>query len=230
MATTLNQITADIRNIATSGDLTYSFRIEDEQIYFWINETRAMLISQALSKRQNISDVWVQAIKCLELIQVNASECCLVESDCYVLRSISQLPITIETHLDNSIIRVTTIDGEIISKSNPFEVKYNKYNKYTANKPQWFIQNGYLYVTNTDLLKYVSVYGLFEDPAVLAEYVDCNGQSCFDIDDPYPVSAKMANEITNYVIKAKVLPFMKFRQDDTNDGNNDNAQLPGNPA
>lgn len=230
MAITLNQMASDTRNMASSGDLTYSFRIEDEQIYFWIHEARAMLISQALSKRQNITDVWVQAIKCLKLIQVDASECCLTPSNCYVLRSEQQLPITIETHLDNSIVRVTNTDGDIITRSNPFEAKYNKYNKYTADKPQWFIQNGYLYITNVDIIEYVTVYGLFEDPTVLASFIDCNGQSCFDIDGPYPVSAKMANDITNYIIKAKVVPFLKFKQDDTNDGNNDNAQLQGNPA
>ena len=229
MQATINEIASDIRNMATSGDLSYAFRIEDEQIYFWIHEARAMLISQALSKRQNITDVWLQAIKCLKLIQVDASECCLTPSSCYVLRSEEQLPITIETHLDNSIVRVTTTDGDIISKSNPFEAKYNKYNKYTAEKPQWFIQNGYLYITNTDILEYVTVYGLFEDPTSLAGFIDCNGQSCFDIDSPYPVSLKMANEITNYIIKAKVIPFMKFKQDDTNDGSNESAQLQGNP-
>lgn len=230
MAITLNQIAADIENLATSGDLSYSFRIEREQVYFWIHETRSMLISQALSKRQNISDVWVQAIKCLKLIQVDASECCLVPSKCVVLRSEQQLPITIETHLDNSIIRVTTVSGEIITKSNPFEAKYNKYNKYTAEKPQWFIQNGYLYITNTDLLEYVTLYGLFEDPSELADWYDCEGNGCFDIDSSYPVSNKMANDITNYIIKAKVVPFLKFKQDDTNDSNNDNSQLQGNPA
>jgi len=229
MQVTINEIASDVRNMATSGDLSYAFRIEDEQIYFWINETRSMLISQALSKRQNISDVWIQAIKCLKMIQVDATECCLDPSTCVVYRSEEQLPITIETHIDNSIIRVVFPSGEVISKSNAFETKYLKYNKYTSNKAQWFIQNGYLYITNVDILEYVTVYGLFEDPSALSEFTDCGGDACFDIDGPYPVSMKMANEITNYIIKTKVVPFMKFKQDDTNDGNNESAQLPGTP-
>ena len=120
MQVTINEIASDVRNMATSGDLSYAFRIEDEQIYFWINETRSMLISQALSKRQNISDVWIQAIKCLKMIQVDATECCLDPSTCVVYRSEEQLPITIETHIDNSIIRVVFPSGEVISKSNAF--------------------------------------------------------------------------------------------------------------
>lgn len=226
---TINEIASDIRNMATSGDLTYSFRIEDEQIYFWIHETRAMLISQAIAKRQDISDIWVQAIKCLKLIQVDASSCCFDTTGCMVLRSELQLPTTIETALDNSILRVTYIDGRIISKSNPYETKYNNWNKWTAKKAQWYIENGYLYIINENLIDYVSVFALFENPADLIEFPDCNGGVCFDIDALYPVSIKMANDIANYVIKAKVLPFLKFKQDDTNDGNNQDAQLNGNP-
>lgn len=226
---TLNEITSDIRNMATSGDLNYSFRIEDEQIYFWIHETRAMLISQAIAKRQDISDIWVQALKCLKLIQVDPAECCFVTTNCRVLRSESQIPTTIETALDNSIIRVVDPSGNIISKSNPFEAKYNNYNKYVSRKAQWYIQNGYLYILNEEFLEYVTVYGLFDDPTSLVHFLDCTGNTCFDIDAPYPVSVKMANEISNYIIKAKVLPFMKFRQDDSNDGSNESAQLNGNP-
>lgn len=230
MSITLNKIASDVENMATSGDLSYSFRIEDEQIYYWIHGARSMFISQAIGKRQDITDAWVQVIQCLEMTQVDSSECCLQNTNCKVLRSVSQLPVTIETANDNSIIKVTCGSGEIITKSNPFESKYNEYNKWTAKKPQWFIQNGYLYVINLDVVQYVNVYGLFEDPTELSAFTACSGNSCFDIDDPYPVTAKMANDITNYIVKTKVIPFMKFKQDDSNDGNNDNAQLPGNPA
>ena len=229
MAVTLNEIASDIRNTATSGDLTYSFRIEDEQIYYWIHQTRAMLISQAIAKRQDITDNWIQIIKCLEMEEVDASECCLDITNCKILRSVQQLPVTIETAADNSIIRVTTSTGDIISKSNPFEAKYVEYNKWTSKKPQWFIQNNYLYITNFSLVKYVNVYGLFEDPSALAAFNSCDGSSCFDIDNPYPVTNKMANEIAAYIMKAKVVPFMSFKQDDTNDGNNESAQLQGKP-
>ncbi len=227
---TLNQITSDIRNMAASGELAYAFRIEDEQIYFWVHEIRAMLISQAIQKRQNITDTWVQSISCLELQQVDESECCLVDTGCMVLRSVLPLPHTIETTADNSIIRVMTSTGQIISKSNPFEAKYNKYNRYTADKTQWFLKNGYLYILNSQLMKYVTVYGLFEDPSELASYTSCTGVPCFSIDDSYPVSNKMANDITNYIIKTKVVPFLKFPQDLSNDGAKNESQLPGNPT
>ena len=61
---TLRHAVADIRNIADSGKNNYSFRISDEQMAFWFHEVRSMLISQAITKRQDISDVWVQDLSC----------------------------------------------------------------------------------------------------------------------------------------------------------------------
>lgn len=108
---TLNQLVSDQRNIADSGENNYSFRIADTQLAYWNHEIRAMLISQDITKRKDISDVWVQVISCVELEQVDKSECCLITTNCYVLRSKIKIPTTIETYGDNLIIRVTTPTG-----------------------------------------------------------------------------------------------------------------------
>jgi hypothetical protein len=215
---TLRKGVADIRNIADSGENNYSFRITDYQIAFWFHEVRAMLISQAVSKRQDISDVWVQSIPCLELELVDSSDCCIVTTKCYILKTKRRIPITVETAADNLILSVTNPMSDIITKSNRFEAKYNKYNKYTAEKPQWFLQDGYLYITNDKLLEYVNVFAIFENPEELSEFTLCNNiSSCFSWDSPYPVSLKMANDITNIVMQTKVMPFLQMPQDTSND-------------
>ena len=93
----LKKIVADIRNIADSGENNYSFRISDEQFAFWVHEIRSMLISQAIGKRQDISDIWVQSIPCLELELVDNYDCCIITTDCYILRTKVRLPYSIET-------------------------------------------------------------------------------------------------------------------------------------
>ena len=65
----LNMLISDQRNIADSGENNYSFRIADSQLAYWNHETRAMLISQDISKRKDISDIWVQALTCVDLQQ-----------------------------------------------------------------------------------------------------------------------------------------------------------------
>jgi len=223
--TSLQHIVSDIENLATSGQLTYSFRIEHEQIAFWVHQIRSMLISQAIQKGQDISDVWVQSIGCVEMEQVSTSECCQDTSDCYILRSVNKLPLTVETHMDNSIIRVVTASGEIISKDNPFSTKFQSYSKYTKNTPRWYIKGGYLYIEGVALLTRVTVYGLFENPEDLADWVNCEDEACFSWDNSYPVSLKMASEITNIVFKTKILPYFSTIPDTDNDSHNESGLL-----
>lgn len=214
---TLRKLVADVRNIADSGENNYSFRISDEQFAFWIHEIRSMLISQAIGKRQDISDIWVQALSCMELELVDSSECCFITTDCYILRTKQKLPSSIETSGDNFIIRVTDPIGNVISKSNSFEVKYNKYNKYTSKKANWYLQNGYLYITNEKLLEYVNIFAIFENPEELSGFTTCGGGSCFNWDSPYPCSLKMGNDITNIIMQTKVMPFLQMPHDTSND-------------
>lgn len=220
MSLTLNHIISDIRNIATSGSNPVEFRIEDTQITYWINECRATLISQAIAKNQDINDSWIQKIGCLLMEKTTDSDCCLVPSDCYIYKSVQQLPDTIDTFSDNFIIRVTMPSGEIISKSNPFNSIYSKYNKYTDSKPEWFIKDNYLYVIHKDILKYVNVYLIAEDPSELANFTDCTDSTCFSVNSTYPCSLKMASMITDIVIRTKVYPYLQLPPDNRNDGAN----------
>lgn len=215
-----NLLISDLRNIATSGSNPIEFKIEDSQLLFWCNEIRAMLISQSISKRQDISDTWVQVISCLELELVDASECCEITTDCYILRTVRQIPDTIETWMDNTILKVTTPTGDIITKSNPYRAKYSSYSKYTSNKPTWFIKDGRIYITSELLLEKINVWGVFENPSELSTFVSCGGDSCFSYDDDYPCSLKMANDITNIVLKTKIYPYLQLPADNTNDSAN----------
>jgi len=224
MAITANHLIADIRGIASSGGNPNEFKITDRQILYWVEQTRSMLISQSLGKKDDINDSWIQYINCVELEQVDASTCCLVDTDCYVLRSKERLPSTIDTWKDNWIVSVSTVDGTMIPKSNPFKSKYQKYNKYTNSDRSWYLKDDYLYVINDQLLTYVSVAGLFEFPSDLANFTSCDGDACWSYDSNYPISMSLATQVTDIVIKTKVNPFMNFPMDNSNNANNATPQ------
>src|ERR1035438_5248081 len=131
---TLRELVSDIENIATSGKENYSFRIDSVQIAYWVHEIRSKLISEAITKRENITDIWVQSLDCLDVYQIDKSDCCQVPTGCYILKTKIKIPNTVENFSDNCILRVTSPNGQIIAKSNPFKSKYNQYNKYTKNK------------------------------------------------------------------------------------------------
>ena len=215
---TVNQIISDIRNIATSGSNPIEFRIEDSQLLFWCNEIRSKLISQAIGKKQDVNDVWVQRIKCLELEQVDKSECCDIVTNCYILKSVQEIPDVVEAI---GTMSVETILGKIISYTNMFEAKYSKFNKYTKERPRWFVRDRFLYIINEDILKYVNIDLILENPAELADFTDCSGAVCFTMNDTYPCTLKMASDIVDIVYKTKVIPFFQLPTDSKNDASND---------
>ena len=216
MSITLNHMVYDILEIASSGGLPSEFKIPTQQIAYWVEHTRSILISQSLNKHDDINDSWISYIPCVELEQVDASECCTVDSGCYLLKSKLRLPSTIDSWRDNWLVSVSTIDGNMISKSNPIKSKYQQYNKYTGNKRGWYVKNDYLYISNDQFLEVVEVAGLFETPSDLKRFADCSGNLCFTDDSPYPVSLTLATQITDIILKTKVAPFMTFDMKNTN--------------
>lgn len=218
MTITQNLIADDVRGIASSGSNPNEFKISDEQIHWWCDEIRAVLISQSLAKKDDVNDTWLQTISCLELEQADEAECCLAETGCYVLKSVKKIPATIDTWKNNWIASVTTASGEPISKSNRYANRYQKYNKYTGNKRYYYLKNDYLYIVNDQVLEFVNVTALFQSPSDLADYVTCENEACFTPDSPYPISANMANQIVDIIIKTKVSVLMNFPGDYENDG------------
>lgn len=224
---TLNMLLSDIRNEATSGSNSVDFRIEDAQIKYWINQTCAKLKAQAIQKKQDISTLWLQTISCLELEQVDSSECCDETTECYVLRTVLTLPRTIETFGQDTIVRVESLNGNIIPRTSQFGSKYDKYAKWSSNKTKWFLKNDRIYVINNQFLSKINVVGIWEDPTELSTYANCDDEPCYSDTSNYPCSLKMASDITDIVLKTKVYPFLALPQDNQNDAANE--EQPINP-
>jgi hypothetical protein len=223
---TLNHITADVRNIATSGSNPIDFRISTNQMEYWAHQFRATFISQAIQKRQDINDAWVQSITCLDLIEVDKSECCEIVTNCKILRTELTIPRTIETNNKNGIVRVVKPNGDSIPQVTPSEARYTYASKYGSLGAKWYLKNDYVYIIDDDVLESISVYGLFDNPTDLASYTNCGGSTCYDRNGRYPVTLKMAEQIVDAILKKKVYPFLQIPQDTTNNANNDpNTQI-----
>ncbi len=218
------KLIVDIRNIASSGPTSQDFRISDRQIYHWITECRAILISQAMSKRENAQDIWQQTIPKIELELVDKSRATDLETDCKVLKSTLPIPGTIDG--TESYFSVTGVDDTQIASANLFSGKYKKFNKFTGNKPNWYIRDSYLFIENTsdNMLTYVSASGIFEDPEDLNAFKTADDEVLWDWDSDYPITAKLANTITDIVVKTKVFPLVQSVQDDQNNAKDNSAR------
>ena len=171
MATTLNKIVFEILNIAASGPVSDDFRMSRNPIAQFVHECRSTLISQAIQKRQDLSDVWIQRIKKVNLSKVDTAEYTTIDTGCDILRTTVKIPRTIEVDNNNLIISVTGLDGEPISKLNYFRSRHKSYAKFTGKNRGWFLRGDYIYVVQEKDLKYISINGIFEDPSELGSFI-----------------------------------------------------------
>lgn len=208
---------SEIREIGSSSLNSDDFKASDELILHWCNQVRSTLISQAIEKRNDILDVWVQTISCLELELVDSSECCDFETECYVLRSVKELPITVETSSRNMIVGVYTIGNEVIDELSTQKARYIKYTKFSSKRRGWYIKNNRLYIVNDVLLDKVTVAGVWDDPSELGNYISCENQACWSIDSNYPATLKMVQSIIDIVVETKVKKLLGFPADSVND-------------
>ena len=73
-------------------------------------------------------------------------------------------------------------------------VEYLMYDKYTSEKPKYYMIDEYIYIYNPNGLEYVNVRGVFEDPREVHDFKTCDG-SCYDPQSDYPLPADMLSAI-----------------------------------
>ena len=225
----LNHYIFNLKNIASGGIASDDFSISEEQIKFWFNEYRALLIRQELSERATISDSYTQTIV-VEFAKVDVVEHCELSSDCFVLKSTKPIPKTIRRNSANSILSVKSLDERLtFSETNTSRKVFNKYNKYTPNAVRWYIKDDYIYIINNTKIQYARLTVILEDPSEAYNFQCAKNVSCYPNDDAeYPISLDMASRITDIIIKSRLQPMgYALKRDTANDGVN-NTQVPQN--
>lgn len=226
---TLNELTYIILNKLQpylGKDSEISLREIEKEIAI----QRSLLIRNELNKKRTIDPNIVQDLGCLELEETDSSLCCNIGTGCTILQTKEDIPKTIELHYMPSITRVGPVDRRDIKYT---LVSWDRAavvgtNKYTKNLEYAVYDNNKIYViTNNNLLSYINVRGVFEDPKEVAKFKKCDtGKSCFSPDDPYPLNQWMFAYIEDIVLKkfSMMLNMPMDTQTDGIDTKNNNVQ------
>lgn len=200
----LEEIAYDIMsNLSGTSRISDDTDIELEQIYYKIDSVRAILIRQDQAKGRSLSSNIIQTLPCLKVKQVSASECCDVELDCTVMRTVLQIPKPIELYQKDLIVRVAGADitGPSWNMLSLAKLSWSGKSKWTKDSTKWFYRNGYIYILNPPILTNISVSGVFENPRVLGTYQNCSGEPCFNEQSDYPISGHMLPVLKQMVIE-----------------------------
>lgn len=211
-----------------SDDNTFSPRL----ILYYLKAYRARLLyERRISKGRTISKYNIQTIPCIELQEVDQSECpCTPKSGCTFLKTKYPIP----RPIGDLIISVSSVGGDITYSPVRWDkFKSKLYSRIEANaKAAYYTfkdtgEGTHIYVYNDEHKEYVSISAIFDDPDSVKTFPDCSGK-VERICNPYDLE---------FVIDMDVLPILyelvfdkltRYRQTSTEDKlNNDSDEAAG---
>jgi len=210
-----------VQSLYSKGVESDDSRLTNRHIYNKLLTARDSVIfkNKQYSNMHNKDSIY-QIVDCENLEQANLSDCsCYALNDCYVSKTSCELPEIKYFNGELLIANVSSIDGAIRFNKTTFEqFKYIGGNRFTANKPWYFIKNNYLYVSNTYKMKQIRIKAAFTNP-VKAYLYDCkNGTNCKDLyEAEFPVPEEFIDEIISYAINELVTTLYRTREDLSND-------------
>lgn len=215
-----------IQNLYSRGNPSDDSRLPNRLIYNKVVGIRSLLLSQEANKKQKISRWNYQQISCIELIEVPSHDCpCIPPIGCKMLRSRYKLPKPLTGINGHLIESVFTIDKQLKIDEVPFSAySYQKGNKYTAKKTNFFIHNDYLYLTTPSRIRVVSLVGLFEDPVIAESFSgycdnkDCKDCQCKDnLQQDFPIEASKIDTLVEMSVNELLQIFGSAHKDGYND-------------
>lgn len=225
----IGEIISSVQSLYNRGVKSDDSRLSSQLIYSKMLRVRSKLYFQKSNKKQKLSQWNYQTLPCVELVKAPIHECpCLPPIGCEILKTKHPLPNPILNMTSHLIQSVTSLDGSVLySEIGWSEYKYKHASKYTSNKPDYFIKDGYLYITHKKGPKILTITGLFQDPMEVFDYPsfcekDCVDCECVDIQDrDFPIDPDMDEALVEFTVQELVLLFSQEQEDRTNNSKDD---------
>jgi len=198
--------------------------LSPREVMFDIANQRALLIRNELNKGRTIDSDIIQDLGCVAMEAVDPAECCDVQTGCKVMRTVLEIPETIELHNKDGITRIGPVNKTLreFSKTTLEGSKWVGSGKYTTQEIYAYRSNNRIYlVSNNDkhkFIDYINVRGVFEDPKDVTPFTTCgDGATCYSSDNKYPLKAWMYTYIENILMQKYVMAY-QLPTDVLNDG------------
>lgn len=201
MASTLNQIVYNIKNVHSGGLSSSDFPFSDENIAYWVQYYGNMLRKAEIEKQGYIDDSNIQDLGCVPLTKVDVADCDVKYG--YDVKKVA-LPSTLRIVIPTPSI---TFFGMIDKQTSiPFRdadaIQLNKYVQFPKAIKLSAWQDGntiYVLGANAVNLCYVNVRGVFENPAQIATFKIGESEMCYDWDSTYPINDNLLPQLYSLI-------------------------------
>lgn len=215
----LNALIDDILLIVRNNAISESEDLSRAQIEQWIHHYRAMLITEAGNKGNDISD-YAQEISPLELKKISISS---IDNypiddptlcpDLFYYRTIEPIPQVVTFHNADGILHVVDMHDCTIQKMTRTRRHFQWLRKYTAVEYTYHKAEDYIIVQGLDGLRYIKLIGIFSDPTLAGLDPD---------NDPYPIPIDKIGALKKLIFDTELSFMLSRPSDDKN-----NASLAG---
>jgi hypothetical protein len=217
----LDTIINDLLNTIRGAKVSQSEQISKRQIEDWIHQYRATLIKQDLDKGKIPNPDYIQEIPSLRLEVVDQTTGSVFESDTYLLRTVLELPETIDLNFKPGFMYVGTIDGHEIQFGPESRTKWQKFKRFTKYVPLAFLRNKRIHLSTVAPIQYITVRGIFEIPTEVSNFINTSSDVVYSTyRDRYPVPANWVPIIKEMILSKELGIITTTPSDTTNDGNN----------
>jgi len=170
-----------------------------ETISNLIISARATLIRQQFVNTKSFSTNALLNL-CVPLETVDSAECCGENLGCKFAVS-EQIPVPIDVKDEINFNFVGSIDGLIgFGYIKPDEMRFIKYRKFSKNLIYYTWMNRRIMIVNKPSIEQVKVRYVPMNPLEFLKYNDCEGKSCFNLDDETFIEDTWEDAITRIII------------------------------
>lgn len=204
---TLNTIVTDMLSIIRGAKLAQTEPISKRQVESWVHQYRARLLKQDLDKGKMPNPDYIQELTGLQVDSVDEVEGVTnIARGEYLLRTVLQIPKTLDLNFKPGIINISTVDGHEIQFVPEGRSKWQKYKRFTHRDPLAFLRNEYIYIQPGEHgIKYIKVRGIFEVPTEVMNYTNDNtSQGSYGIDSPYPIPINLIPVLKEMILKGEL--------------------------
>ena len=237
---TLSTITEDLLRIIRGANISASENISRRQIENWVHQYRALLLKRDLDKGKYTNPDYIQEIPFLSLEQVSLEgngvtlgfdytfDFPLVEGgrlpgDNYLLRTTLPIPKTIDLNYKSGLMFVGNVSGDEIQLVPEQQSRWKKYKRCGKTTQVAYKKiDGKIYITNDDPdLQYISIRGIFENPAEVSRFINPNTTTpIFTLDTKYPIPNSLVPVLKEMILSKELEITVKAPTDLKNDSNN----------
>ncbi len=225
---TIKEIIQRIQALYSKGVKSDDSRLNSRHIYSKLKTIRGRLLYERVNKKQFIANINYQVLPCVELVVAPITECpCIPPLGCCIYKTKYPLPKPLSGMNGHIIKSVTSLDGNIVfSELTWQDKKYKQFDKYTSQKPDYFISGEYLYVTAKNDTEVIRIEILLEDPVEGYNYP----MYCPTVDDCLTVFDRefhLDNSMIDAAIELSVqelIAIFNQSQEDSSNNSKDNPE------